>query len=273
MIPLGDAAGRLLLTAACLASISAGAACLASESARAAGLPEAELISDLELMGPAIQAMQADDTANPGMLWVGEGEALWRQPAGRSGRACADCHGEASTSMHGVAARYPAFDEGEGRPVDLPTRVNLCRSRHQAAEPLAHESEGLLSLTGYLGFQSRGLPASPDPDPRLEPFRERGRQLFEQRLGQLDFACSQCHDDHWGGRLAGSVIPQGHPTGYPIYRLEWQAVGSLQRRFRNCMTGVRAEPYPFGALEFIELELYLMERARGLPIETPAVRP
>jgi len=43
-------------------------------------------------------------------------------------------------------------------------------------------------------------------------------------------------------RRGGSVIPQAHPTGYPLYRLEWQAVGSLQRRLRNCMIGVRAEP-------------------------------
>ena len=39
------------------------------------------------------------------------------------------------------------------------------------------------------------------------------------------------------------------------------------------MTGVRAEPYAFGSPEHVELELYLMSRARGLPVETPAVRP
>jgi sulfur-oxidizing protein SoxA len=73
--------------------------------------------------------------------------------------------------------------------------------------------------------------------------------------------------------LGGSVIPQAHPDGYPIYRLEWNTVGSLQRRLRNCMTGVRAEPFAFGSVELIQLELYLMERARGMTIETPGVRP
>ena len=29
------------------------------------------------------------------------------------------------------------------------------------------------------------------------------------------------------------------------------------------MIGVRAEPYPFGAPEYVELELYLMWRAAG----------
>jgi sulfur-oxidizing protein SoxA len=107
----------------------------------------------------------------------------------------------------------------------------------------------------------------------LRPFFDLGGELFRRRQGQLNLSCSQCHDDNWGKRLAGAVIPQGHPTGYPVYRLEWQSLGSLQRRLRNCMIGVRAEPYEYGAPEAVALELYLMERARGMPIETPAVRP
>ena len=36
-----------------------------------------------------------------------------------------------------------------------------------------------------------------------------------------------------GQKLAAVTIPQGHPTGYPIYRLEWQTLGSLKRRLRG----------------------------------------
>ena len=68
-------------------------------------------------------------------------------------------------------------------------------------------------------------------------------------------------------------MTQALPNGYPIYRLEWQSVGSLQRRLRNCITGMRAQSYDYGAPELVELELYLMSRAQGMPIETPAVRP
>ena len=39
--------------------------------------------------------MQDDDTANPGMLWVLDGEALWNRKAGAAGKSCADCHGDA----------------------------------------------------------------------------------------------------------------------------------------------------------------------------------
>jgi len=130
----------------------------------------------------------------------------------------------------------------------------------------------LLALTAYVGQQSRGMPLQPT-DERLQPFIEAGRDFFNRRQGQINLSCAQCHDERWGKRLAGSVIPQGHATGYPLYRLEWQALGSLQRRLRNCLTGMRAELYPLGAPEYVDLQLYLMWRARGLAVETPAVRP
>jgi sulfur-oxidizing protein SoxA len=246
---------------------------LFAASALAGEIPSAERRSGSELMSREIRAMQEDDTANPGMLWVLEGAALWSRAAGATGRACAACHGDARTSMKGVAARHPAFDAARGRPVSLDQRINACRVEQQGAPPLAAESRELLALAAYVARQSRGMPISPPADERLEPFREAGRAMFHRRQGQLDLACTQCHDQHWGRRLAGSVIPQAHPTGYPLYRLEWQSLGSLQRRFRNCLTGVRAESYDYGAPELVDLEVYLMWRARGMTFEAPAVRP
>jgi sulfur-oxidizing protein SoxA len=74
-------------------------------------------------------------------------------------------------------------------------------------------------------------------------------------------------------RLGGSVIPQGHPTAYPTNRLEWQGLGSLQRRLRGCLTGIRAEPFAYNAAELVELELFLKVRAAGMAMEAPGVRP
>jgi len=157
--------------------------------------------------------------------------------------------------------------------VNLEQRINACRVGRQKAPALAYESRDLLALTAYVARQSRGLPINIVIDARSKPFLDAGSESFHRRQGQLNLACSQCHDDNWGKRLAGSVIPQAHPTGYPLYRLEWQGLGSLGRRMRNCLVGIRAEPYAYGAPEFVDLELYLMWRANGMKIETPAVRP
>jgi L-cysteine S-thiosulfotransferase len=251
----------------------AAMALLLTAAASAAEISQAQRRSGFGFMTPDTQAMQNDDTANPGMLWVLDGEKLWNARAGAASKACADCHQDARTGMHGVAAQYPAFDRELGRPIDLEQRVNLCRVRHQQATPLAYESRELLALTAFVAQQSRGMPIETGSDPQLGPFIAKGRDLFMQRQGQLNLGCANCHDDNWDKHLAGSAITQGQPTGYPIYRLEWQSLGSLQRRLRSCISGIRAQPPDYGAPELVELELYLMTRARGMPIEAPAVRP
>lgn len=237
-----------------------------------AQIPEAQRRSGFEFMGPQVQAMQRDDSQNPALLWVQQGTALWQTPAGASAQSCASCHGEVSR-LRGVATRYPAFDAALNRPVNLAQRINLCRQNHQQATPWRLESAELLALESLVGLQSRGLPLAPPTDVRMQAVVAQGQQRYQQRLGQLDLSCAQCHDQRWGQRLGGTTIPQAHPTGYPLYRLEWQGVGSLQRRLRNCLNGVRAQPYALGAVELVELEAYLAWQARGLPLETPGVRP
>jgi L-cysteine S-thiosulfotransferase len=236
-------------------------------------IPHSERRSGYDFMSRETRAMQDDDTANPGLLWVLEGGTLWNHKIGAAGRACIDCHGDARASMQGVAARHPTFDAAKGRPVNLEQRINFCRTDRQQAPPLAWESRELLALTAYVARQSRGLPIQVAIDERTQPFLHTGRAAFYQRQGQLNLACTQCHDANWGRQLAGNVIPQAHPTGYPLYRLEWQSLGSLQRRLRNCLVGIRAEAPEYGAPELVDLELFLMWRARGMILEAPAVRP
>jgi sulfur-oxidizing protein SoxA len=223
--------------------------------------------------GPETRAMQDDDASNPGFLWVQQGEALWSERVGSAGRSCADCHGLAPTTMRGVAAHYPRYDAALGRPITLAQRIEQCRIDRQGAPPLSPESDALLGLGAYVGLQSRGMPMQIEIDGPARPFFEAGQALFTTREGQLNLACSQCHDALAGQRLGSSPIPQGHPNGYPEYRLEWQAMGSLDRRIRNCMIGVRAEPFAAGSAELTNLELYLGWRSNGLKVETPAVRP
>lgn len=237
-----------LLLALCCASVSAD-----------------ERRSGYEFMSRESRAMQDDDAANPAMLWVLDGETLWNE------YKCSQCH--AAGSMKGVASRYPAFDERRGKLLNLEQRVNVCRSERQGTAPLRYESKELVALTAYIALQSRGMPIAVSVDGPSKRYVEAGKALFTRRQGQLNLSCEQCHDQNWGKRLAGTVIPQAHPTGYPLYRLEWQTVGSLERRLRNCLIGVRAEPYDYGAAELVELELYLMARARGMKMDAPALRP
>ena len=228
--------------------------------------------SGYSYLGAETRALQDDAFANPGMLWVERGAALWVAPEGAVGKSCGDCHGDAGDSMKGARARYPVYDPALGGPVNLEQRINQCRRERMQAAPWPWESEELLAIAAFVGFQSRGMPLDVGIDGPMAPHFERGKAFWLQRRGQLDLACSQCHDDLAGRHLYGDVVSQGQSNGFPVYRMLWQTMGSLQRMFRWCNASVRAEPYPFGAKEYVDLEIYLAWRGRGLPIETPAVR-
>ncbi len=224
-----------------------------------------DLRSGIAYAGADVRAMQADDTANPGFLWVQRGESLWSAH-------CASCHGKDAASMRGVAARYPAYDAGAGRVVDLEERIELCRTVKQGAPAFGRESEDLLALATLVTFQSRGVPVNVSIDGPARASYDRGKAFYTTRHGQMNLACTQCHDQNYGKRLLLETISQGHGTAFPAYRLEWQSLGSLSRRLRACLFGVRAPMPPPGARELTDLELYLAWRAKGLPLESPGVR-
>jgi sulfur-oxidizing protein SoxA len=219
-----------------------------------------------------VRALQADTFANPGMLWVERGASLWNEPRGARGIPCGGCHGEARESMKGVAARHPRHEPSEGRVVNLEERINACVTRSQGAAALGWESEALLSLTAYVAAQSRGMPIAVETTGPAASTHERGRTIYFERQGQLHMACTQCHDAKAGTTLLQERISQGQPADWPAYRLEWQSLGSLQRRLRACYYGVRAEMPPFGSPDLVALELYLGVRARGLVTSPPGVR-
>ena len=239
-------------------------------AAAQSGLPNPPR-SGIDYASASVRAMQSDDAANPGMLWVTRGERLWQSPVGRSAKACADCHQDVKDSMKGVAATYPRKLASD-RLQNLEGRINQCRERNQSADPLRYESEDLLALTAYVAHQSRGMPTAAVIDNAHRPHWERGRETYFRRQGQMNLACANCHDDNAGKKLLNDTISEGHGNAYPLYRLEWQGLGSLHRRFRACYFGVRAERPAFGSDEFLDLELYLAWRATGLPVETPGVR-
>ena len=267
---------RALVTAL-LGTLLGMLALMADGSAQQRGIALDQLKSGREFLGAELRAMQDDDFSNPGLLWVERGQVLWRTPpaSGTKPQSCAGCHGDlsgAGSAMRGVAARYPAIDRASGRLFNLEDRIRDCRSQRQGLPVPAFESEELLSLTAALSHASRGVPIQVRIDGAARPAFEAGQKLFYQRIGQLNLSCAHCHEASWGRTLYAERISQGHPNAHPIYRLDWQNLGSLERRLRACFFGIRAALPAFGSSELRELSLFLAWRAQGVEIEAPGVR-
>jgi sulfur-oxidizing protein SoxA len=146
--------------------------------------------------------------------------------------------------MKGVAARYPAIPPGADSRSISEGRINLCRVENQKAERLAPESRRP-AVAYRLCRASVARPADRAARrcPRLASWRAEARRSTRRRQGQLNLSCALCHDDNAGKKLAGIAIPAGPSDRLSDLSARMADLGSLKRRLRNCLVGLRAEPY------------------------------
>ena len=235
------------------------------------GNPLGEIYSGYNMRDAKTQAMQDDDFDNPGFLWIEQGASLWDTVDGEEGKSCASCHGKAEESMKGVGAKFPKYLPAQKNIVNLELQINLCR-KLMKAKPFKYESNEMMATAAFVKHQSRGMPVNVSIEGEAKKHWEAGKKFFYQRRGQLDMACSHCHEKYQAIHIRSDYLSQGHANGFPLFRLKWQNMGTLHRRFTGCNKNIRAQPYKRGSQEYLDLELYVTWRGNGLPIETPAVR-
>lgn len=215
------------------------------------------------------QALQMDDFDNPAMVFIDQGIDEFEKVDGSQGKACISCH-EDVEQFAGLRTQLPRVENGQL--VSMEDLVNECRTDRMGAEAWKWSSTKMTAMTGLIGLQSRGMAMSVKIDGDAQPFWEKGKELYYTRVGQLDMACSNCHEDNYGVMIRADHLSQGQTNGFPTYRLKNAKLNSIHNRFKGCMSNIRATPYKEGGPEFKALELYIASRGEGLSVETPSVR-
>ncbi len=233
--------------------------------------PLDHLYSGWRFRSDETQALQTDDFENPAFAAVEQATADFETVDGAAGKACSSCHSDVS-EFKGLRAGLPRWDEKLGKPETMEMIINECRTERMQAEPWKWEAPQMLGMTAYIGLQSRGMPIDVQTDGPMSTWVEKGKELYYTRVGQLDMACSNCHEDNYGNMIRADHLSQGHINGFPVYRLKWGGLGSIHRRFKGCMENIRATAFKRGSDEFIALELYVSSRGEGLSVEVPSVR-
>ncbi len=217
------------------------------------------------------RVMQADDFDNPGMLGVEAALGAWETADGTEGKACASCH-EGPESMAGVRPVMPKFNEEKGEMYTLEMYINQCRTERMGAEAWDWDSADMVNMTALVSSVSRGMPMNVAIDGPAAPYWEQGKEMYYTRYGQLELACSNCHEDNYGNFIRADHLSQGQINGFPVYRLKDAKLSSIHNRFKGCIRDTRAETFKPGSPEFIALELYVASRGNGLSVEGPSVR-
>ncbi len=215
------------------------------------------------------QALQLDDFDNPGFVFVDKGRDLFNKVEGSAGKSCASCH--ELKDFIGLRTRLPRVNK-DGHLETMEDLVNKSRTKYMGAKPWKYSGSKMTAVTALISLQSRGMPMNVAVDGPAKPFWEKGKKLYYTRVGQLDLACANCHEDNYGKMIRADHLSQGQINGFPTYRLKNAKLNSVHARFKGCMKNVRAKPYKQGSPEFKALELYVASRGQGLSVESPSVR-
>jgi len=222
---------------------------------------------------PVEKRANLDPMENPGMWAIEKAQAMYKTRT-VSGFACHTCHTEPEKSFKTWAATMPKWEPR----LDKVLGVEEFVTRHARATTGADwpmETDENRTMSVYLHYLANG--ATIDVDTANGPAKAayaRGEDLANRKLGQLNFACSDCHGksaDHWiRGQWLGEQ--RGQYDHFPTWRTSLQAIWDVRQRFQWCQVNIRADELPPDAKEYGDLELYLAAKNVGQKLSVPGIR-
>ncbi len=213
-----------------------------------------------------------DPLENPGLWTIDKAQALWKEN-GPGGKSCNSCHSDPVAAFKTWAASMPRWEPRLNKVLGVEEFV----TRHAKATTGAvwlMETDDNHAMSVYLHFLANGQPINVDMSPPAKAAAKRGEALANRKLGELNFACTDCHGksaNHWirGQWLAA---PKGQYDHFPTWRTSQQKIWDIRQRFQWCQVNIRANELPPDAKEYGDLEMYLATQSQGLKLSVPGIR-
>ena len=137
------------------------------------------------------------------------------------------------------------------------------------------QSEENTNLSVYLRYLANGTPINVSAtDADTKAALNRGETLMSQKIGQINFACTDCHGiaaNHW---IRGQWLGQfrGQLDHFPTWRTSRSEIWDIRKRLQWCNVAIRANELPPDAPEYGDIELALAIKNNGLPLKVPGIR-
>ena len=222
---------------------------------------------------PVEKRENLDPIENPGMWAVDKSQELWKQ-AGADGKSCASCHSNAKTEFKTWAASMPRWEPRLNKVLGVEEFV----TRHAKAATGATwlmETDENRAMSVYLRYLANGNPIRVDTASAASKAAiARGKALANRKVGELNFACTDCHGksaNHWiRGQWLGE--PAGQYDHFPTWRTSLLAIWDIRQRFQWCQVNIRGDELPPDAKEYGDLEIYLASLNDGRKLSVPGIR-
>ena len=222
---------------------------------------------------PVEKRENLDAMENPGMWALDKAQALFKQRTA-SGFACATCHSDPKAQFKTWAASMPKWEPRLNKVLGVEEFV----TRHAKATTGAAwlmETDDNRAMSIYLHNLANGAPIAVDTtSAESKAAIERGKELANRKVGELNFSCTDCHGkaaNHWiRGQWLGE--PKGQVDHFPTWRTSLLAIWDIRQRFQWCQVNIRADELPPDAKEYGDLELYLAAQNEGQKLSVPGIR-
>ncbi|MGH6664912.1 MAG: sulfur oxidation c-type cytochrome SoxA [Pseudolabrys sp.] len=213
-----------------------------------------------------------DPMENPGLWTIDKAQALWKEN-GPGEKSCNSCHSDPAAAFKTWAASMPKWEPRLNKVLGVEEFV----TRHAKATTGAlwlMETDDNRAMSVYLHFLANGQPINVDMSPPAKAAAKRGEALANRKLGELNFACTDCHGksaNHWiRGQWLGA--PKGQYDHFPTWRTSQQKIWDIRQRFQWCQVNIRANELPPDSKEYGDLEMYLATQNQGLKLSVPGIR-
>ncbi|HZL40750.1 MAG TPA: sulfur oxidation c-type cytochrome SoxA [Pseudolabrys sp.] len=222
---------------------------------------------------PVEKRENLDPLENPGMWALDRAQELWKQE-GATGKSCQSCHSDPKTAFKTWASSMPKWEPR----LDKVLGVEEFVTRHAKATTGADwlmETTDNRAMSVYLHNLANGAPIKVDTTSAASKAAiARGKALAERKIGELNFACTDCHGksaNHWiRGQWLGE--PKGQYDHFPTWRTSLLAIWDIRQRFQWCQVNIRADELAPDAKEYGDLEIYLASLNGGLKLSVPGIR-
>lgn len=216
-----------------------------------------------------------DPFVNNSMASVERAQAAWSK-AGPTGKSCASCHQDEQKAFRTWAVSMPKFEPRLKKVIGVEEFVTR-HARATTGDNWLMQSPENLDMSIYLRYLANGMPIKVDTRSRDNKAAiARGEALMKKKIGQLNFACIDCHTaDKGGGKwIRGQYLGEfkGMLDHFPLWRTSRGETWDIRKRFQWCNVAIRANELLPDAPEYGEIELALSVYNNGLKMSAPGIR-
>ena len=175
-----------------------------------------------------------------------------------------------------IGGDYPYFDDKKNDVVTLTSAVNDCL-RANGEKEWDTQKGNMANLQAYLVNATTEAGKKFDIKIQSEAAKkayENGKEYYYTQRGYLKLSCAECHIQGAGQRVRNEKLSPltGQVTQFPVYRLKWEELGTLERRLSGCIVDQGQVSPKDESTQMKELVYFLAYMSNGMSIDGPDIR-